>query len=113
MDDVYADRQDPALTVAFELVDDAGEQTGEGLLAWTTTPWTLPANLALAVGPDVDYAVVEKDGKQLILAEARLEHYAAELAESPRLGTVKGFELAGRRYRPLFDYFADGERHGP
>ena len=53
MDDVYRDRQDPALTVAFEL------DSGERILAWTTTPWTLPSNLALAVGPDIDYAVVE------------------------------------------------------
>jgi len=117
MDDVYADRQDPALTIGFELVDDSGEPTGEVLLAWTTTPWTLPANLALAVGPDVDYAVVEHrdaDGraKRLILAEARLEHYAAELAESQRVGTSKGSELVGRRYRPLFDYFVDADKHG-
>jgi isoleucyl-tRNA synthetase len=117
MDDVYADRQDPALTVGFELLADsdgaeAGEPTGEVLLAWTTTPWTLPANLALAVGPDVDYAVVEHDDRQLIVAEARLEHYAAELAEAPRLGTVKGSELAGRRYRPLFDFFSDTAKHG-
>ena len=52
MDDVYRDRQDPALTVKFSL------STGEKILAWTTTPWTLPSNLALAVNPDIDYAVV-------------------------------------------------------
>ena len=63
MDDVYRDRQDPALTVGFELLD--GPWAGARLLAWTTTPWTLPANLALAVGPDIDYAVVERDGSAL------------------------------------------------
>ena len=89
MDDVYFDRQDPALTVGFELVDDAGAPTGDVLLAWTTTPWTLPANLALAVGPDIEYAVVEHGGKRLILAASRLDHYAAELGESHgRLATL-------------------------
>jgi isoleucyl-tRNA synthetase len=142
MDDVYFDRQDPALTVGFELLDDAGVATGEVLLAWTTTPWTLPANLALAVGPDIDYAVVEREGKRLILAASRLEHYASELGlDSRALDTFerlhktaegsasdeadaargqseadepairKGRELAGRRYRPLFDFFADAERY--
>ena len=57
MDDVYKDRQDPALTVWFEL-----ERSARRILAWTTTPWTLPSNLALAVGPDIDYAVMEEDG---------------------------------------------------
>jgi isoleucyl-tRNA synthetase len=65
MDDVYRDRQDPALTVQFQL------ETGEKILAWTTTPWTLPSNLALAVGPDIDYAVMEEsDGQRYILAES-------------------------------------------
>ncbi len=106
MDDVYRDRQDPALTVAFEL------ETGERALAWTTTPWTLPSNLALAVGPDIDYAVVELDGVRYVLAEALLGNYEAELGEATRVGTLAGRELVGRRYRPLFDYFADAARYG-
>ena len=69
MDDVYRDRQDPALTVAFTL------ETGERILAWTTTPWTLPSNLALAVNPDVDYAVMRHDGVDHVLAEARIGAY--------------------------------------
>ena len=73
MDDVYHDRQDPALTVQFEL------DSGERILAWTTTPWTLPSNLALAVGPDIDYAVMEQDGVRYILAESRLGAYEREL----------------------------------
>ena len=101
MDDVYRDRQDPALTVQFQL------DTGERMLAWTTTPWTLPSNLALAVAPDVDYAVMEERGVRYILAEARLPAYERELAEAVRVATLKGSELVGRRYTPLFSYFAD------
>ncbi|WP_116997699.1 isoleucine--tRNA ligase [Desertimonas flava] len=120
MDDVYFDRQDPALTVGFDLLDDAGAPTGEALLAWTTTPWTLPANLGLAVAPDVDYVAVEHpaSGKRVILAEDRLAHYAAELGPdetrpAPEIvARYTGAELAGRRYRPLFPYFADTERSG-
>ena len=100
MDDVYRDRRDPALTVAFEL------DSGERLLAWTTTPWTLPANLALAVGPDLEYAVVERDGVRYVLAAARLAAYAEEFPDEP-LEILRGSELVGRRYRPLFDFFAD------
>ncbi len=100
MDDVYRDRGDPALTVAFEL------DTGERLLAWTTTPWTLPANLALAVGPDVEYAVVERDGVRYVLAADRLAAYADEFPDEP-VATLPGSALVGRHYRPLFDFFAD------
>jgi isoleucyl-tRNA synthetase len=101
MDDVYRDRQDPALTVGFEL------ETGEQILAWTTTPWTLPSNLALAVGPDIDYVVVELDGVRYVIAEALLASYGAELGEAITVATMKGSELIGRRYTPLFDYFAE------
>ena len=104
MDDVYRDRQDPALTVAFEL------ETGERILAWTTTPWTLPSNLALAVGPDVDYAVLQHpDGREYVLAEARMASYEKELDGATVVRTLKGSELAGRRYQPLFPFFADTE----
>ena len=89
MDDVYFDRQDPALTVGL-LADDAGAPTGDVFLPWTTTPWTLPANLYLAVGPDIDYAV-ENDGRRLILAEQRLEHYVAD----PRRGRNESARLQG------------------
>ncbi len=106
MDDVYRDRQDPALTVWFQL------ETGERILAWTTTPWTLPSNLALAVGPDVEYAVMEETDaggapQRYILAVDRLEAYAHELANATRVGTVRGSDLAGRRYTPMFAFFAD------
>ena len=101
MDDVYRDRQDPAVTVWFQL------ETGERILAWTTTPWTLPSNLALAVGPDIDYAVLEADGERWIIAESRIGAYEAQLGEAVQVGSLKGADLVGRRYSPLFDYFAE------
>ncbi len=100
MDDVYRDRQDPALTVWFTL------ETGERILIWTTTPWTLPSNLAVAVGPEIDYAVVELEGERYVLAESRLAAYERELGEAVRVGTLTGAELVGRRYEPLFPFFA-------
>ncbi len=106
MDDTYKDRQDPALTVAFEL------ETGEKMVAWTTTPWTLPSNLALAVGPDIDYAVLELDGQRFIMAEALVGAHEAEFGDATHVDTIKGSALAGRRYAPLFPYFADADLHG-
>ncbi|RJQ67133.1 isoleucine--tRNA ligase [Pseudonocardiaceae bacterium YIM PH 21723] len=111
MDDVYADRQDPALTVGFELTD--GEFAGAKVLAWTTTPWTLPSNLALAVGPDIDYVVVEHEGTRYVLAQSRLGAYSRELGDEPAvLATVKGSALAGMHYAPLFPYLTDAEKYG-
>jgi len=101
MDDVYRDRQDPAVTVWFQL------DSGERILAWTTTPWTLPSNLALAVGPDIEYSVVALEGEQYIVASARLEAYAAQLDGGEVVATMTGSELVGRRYRPVFDFLAD------
>ncbi|HEX6325305.1 MAG TPA: isoleucine--tRNA ligase, partial [Jiangellaceae bacterium] len=97
-EDTYRDRTDPASTVWFEL------ETGERMLAWTTMPWTLVPNVALVVHPDVDYAVVEKDGHRWILAEARLSAYETEFGDATRVGTLKGHELVGRRYEPLFEF---------
>jgi isoleucyl-tRNA synthetase len=105
-DDVYQPRQDPSVTVAVTL------ESGERLLAWTTTPWTLPSNLAMAVGPDVDYVVVDDaEGRPTILAEARLAAYAARRGDDAGLGTevrrrLKGSDLIGLRYTPLFDFLA-------
>ena len=116
-DDVYQSRQDPALTVGFQVVDDERlreEQTGTAelagahLLIWTTTPWTLPSNQAVAVNPDVDYVMVEADGRRFVLAAARLSAYARELGEEPTvLGTYSGQQLLGIRYLPPFPYFMD------
>ena len=74
-EEVYQQRQDPSVTIWVAL------ESGERLLAWTTTPWTLPSNLAIAVGPDVDYVTVEHEGQRYLLAEARLGAYARELGE--------------------------------
>ena len=100
-DDTYAERQDPSVTVRFKL------ETGEWLLAWTTTPWTLPSNLACAVGADISYVVVEKDGERYILARDRQAAYERELENAAVVGTLTGAELAGRRYEPLLPYLAD------
>ncbi len=110
LDDTYRPRQDPAVTVGLPL------ETGELLLVWTTTPWTLPSNLAAAVHPDVDYVVAEPTegawaGRRLVLAEARLAAYARELGESPTVHErLTGRDLIGRRYTPPFGYFAGHER---
>ena len=115
-DDAYRDRQDPAVTVVFELeaaaapAPESDSALVDGDLqvwVWTTTPWTLPSNLALAVGPDVPYAVFERDGSRFVLGEAVLAGYETQLQGATRLGTVTGRDLAGRHYRPLFPYFAD------
>ena len=100
MDDAYKMVQDPALTVAFVL------ESGDNLLAWTTTPWTLPSNLALAVAPDVDYVRVRHNDNVYVLAEARLSAYAKELDGAEVLGTVRGSDLVGQSYTPLFPYFS-------
>jgi isoleucyl-tRNA synthetase len=113
MDDVYRDRQDPALTVWFTLLP-KGKRKGaprERIAVWTTTPWTLPSNLALAVGADIEYAVYEKAGEKVYVGAARADYYTKELADFERTGTVLGADLAGRRYEPLFDFLV--ERAGP
>jgi isoleucyl-tRNA synthetase len=110
LDDATRPRQDPAVTVAFTL-DNTDGIPGVGpaaILAWTTTPWTLPSNLALAVGPDLDYAVMlHENGTRYILGEAVLTQYEKQLEQAEQIGTVKGTDLMGRSYEPLFPYFAD------
>lgn len=97
----YRDKTDTAITIMFKL------ENGMHVLAWTTTPWTLPSNLMLAVGSDIDYAVMEEAGEKYILAEALLGQYKQQLKAATRVGTVKGAELVGMCYEPLFPYFAD------
>ena len=110
LDNSYRSRQDPALTVTFKLHPKHGETIAPKLLAWTTTPWTLPSNLALAVHPDADYALMEKGGEHWILADSSLGHYAKELDGWVKVGSLKGAELIGRGYEPLFPFFADAEK---
>ncbi len=115
-DDVYQNRQDPAVTVGFRL-DDTGTDPvldGAHILIWTTTPWTLPSNLAVMVGSDIDYVVVESDATGLperyVLAEARLGAYARELGDDPTvLGRYRGADLLGRTYTPPFSYYLGHE----
>ncbi|GHH74569.1 isoleucine--tRNA ligase [Promicromonospora soli] len=121
-DDVYQQRQDPSVTVGFAVTEvstgsttgDDSLRVGDHLLVWTTTPWTLPSNLLVMVGPDVDYAVVESSftgtPQRYVLAEARVDAYARELtdegAEAPNVvGRLKGSDLLGAAYAPPFSYF--------
>jgi isoleucyl-tRNA synthetase len=106
-DDVYQNRQDPALTVGFAIAQ--GELAGAYLLVWTTTPWTLPSNQAVAVNPEVTYVQVQgPDDRRYVLAEPRLAAYARELGEEPTvLGSYQGRDLLGVRYLPPFAYFMD------
>ncbi len=118
-DDVYQNRQDPAVTVGYAL-DATGDDPvldGAHLLIWTTTPWTLTANLAVMVGSEIDYVVVEAGvpgtdtTARYLLAEARLPAYANELgAEVTVLGRYRGAELVGRTYTPPFSYYLGHDR---
>ena len=104
----YMDVQDPAITVLFQLEDEDA-----ALAAWTTTPWTLPSNLAVCVGADIDYVKVAdgNGGRSFYLAEARLDAYRGKHPALIVEARIRGRELVGRRYRPLFDYFeAERER---
>ena len=105
----YLDVQDPAVTVLFRLSDEDAH-----LAAWTTTPWTLPSNLAVCVAADMDYVkVVDADaGKTLYLAEARLPVYRKKHPRLQVLERLKGAQLVGRSYQPLFDYFARERERG-
>ncbi|MEU3274172.1 isoleucine--tRNA ligase [Saccharomonospora sp. NPDC006951] len=105
-DDVYQSRQDPAVTIGYRVEGNDSDLDGAYLLIWTTTPWTVPSNMATAVHPDVDYVVVESGGNRFVLAEARLAAYAKELGEEPVVaGRYKGSGLLGTRYAPPFPYF--------
>ncbi|MCD6639489.1 MAG: isoleucine--tRNA ligase [Nocardioides sp.] len=117
-DEVYQNRQDPAVTVGFRL-DGDDELGGVLALIWTTTPWTLPSNLAVMVGDDIDYVVVESDGptgdvQRYLIAEARLASYKRELFPDADEATVvaryRGADLVGRTYQPAFSYYAGHER---
>jgi len=107
-DDVYQSRQDPAVTVGFRIRTPGSELDGAYLLIWTTTPWTLPSNQAVAVNPGVEYAVIALEGNRYVLATARLAGYARELGEEPEvLATYTGEQLLGLRYLPPFAYFSE------
>ncbi|NDK30752.1 isoleucine--tRNA ligase [Nesterenkonia haasae] len=127
-DEVYKDRQDPSVTVTFPITGGGalGDQLrGVNLLAWTTTPWTLPTNFSVAVGPDIEYAVVEAPadgplpGRHMIAADLvgayaqdigftdQNEVSAAEAAQAAVVGRYVGKDLAQLEYEPLWHYYAD------
>ena len=109
LDDAYRERQDPAVTVRFELISESEDEKPTDLLAWTTTPWTLPSNLALAVGEDIEYRIFESEGRRMILGADTVGKLEKELADAEEVGHLLGRDLVGRRYRPLFPFFAETE----
>ena len=104
----YQEVDDPSITVAFERVD----EPNTFFLAWTTTPWTLPSNLALMVGRKETYVKVQdQTGRCYIVAEARIaETFKKETVT--QIEKYKGEQLLGMRYRPLFPFFMDQEKQG-
>jgi isoleucyl-tRNA synthetase len=118
-EDVYQNRQDPAVTVGMRLEDTGagGVLDGAVALVWTTTPWTMPSNLLIMVGEDIEYVVVESDlptgtVERYVVGAERLAAYARELGVSTGattefdvVGRVTGKDLVGRSYTPPFTYF--------
>src|SRR5690606_33611997 len=138
-DDVYQERQDPSVTVTFPLTGVKAEALGltaVRALAWTTTPWTLPTNLALVVGPDIEYVVLpagpngaadvvsgddvaETAAHRYLIARDLLGGYAKDLgyeSADDALAAVstshRGADLEGVTYDRLFDYYADADAWG-
>ncbi|MBC7473288.1 MAG: isoleucine--tRNA ligase [Candidatus Sericytochromatia bacterium] len=101
--------QDPSIYVKFKLLNHENTY----ILAWTTTPWTLPSNMALAAGPNIDYVKVKHtDGNEYYLAENLLSKVFKTHEEYSVLEKMKGTELSGLTYEPLFNYFADKKEEG-
>ena len=102
MENSYQMDTDPSLFVYFKLEDE-----DEYLLAWTTTPWTLPANMVLAVNRDVDYSLVAYGDKKFYVASDRVEKVMTDEKHQPLeysiVKTIKGSELVGKRFEPLFE----------
>ena len=96
----YKDIKDLSLTAKFELED----ELGTFVLAWTTTPWTLPGNMALAINPEEDYVTVVSEDEKYILAKSRLE-FVFKDKEFKLDKEFKGVELVGKKYKPVFDYY--------
>lgn len=113
----YKDVHDPAITVKFRLAKDPGAIPGlaDGkthFLAWTTTPWTLPSNLGLAVGSDMDYALIEDGSERYIMAVARIPAYYKNPEDAKIIKKMKGRDISGAVYEPLFPYFAGHVQKG-
>ncbi|XP_059505809.1 isoleucine--tRNA ligase, cytoplasmic isoform X2 [Stegostoma tigrinum] len=106
----YKDVQDPSVIVTFPLEEDESVS----LVAWTTTPWTLPSNLAVCVSPEYQYVKIKdnSNGNLYIMMEARLEALFKSDSEYTVLDRFKGAALKGKKYRPLFDYFSKCKETG-
>lgn len=102
----YKDKTDTAITVLFKL------ESGLNLLVWTTTPWTLPSNLMIAVGKDVEYTVMQEGNEKYVLATALLGRYKQQLQHAQAIGTIMGSELVGQSYEPMFPYFKQLKEEG-
>lgn len=109
IDDSTRPRQDPAVTVKFQLHRRDSDPGDLNILVWTTTPWTLPSNLALAVGPEIEYAIMHKDGEYLVMGDATRAAYKKELKGFEAVGALKGSDLVGRTYEPMFPFFQGRE----
>ncbi len=96
----YQEIDDPSVVVTLPLVEDPNT----AILVWTTTPWTLVSNMAAAVGEEIDYVKVARDGKHYILAKESVDHW---LKEGEIVASFKGKELIGKKYHPVFPYFSD------
>ncbi len=105
----YQDVQDPAITVRARVTEGAPGGEEWYLLVWTTTPWTLPENLAICAGPAIEYVAVRDRGQGCVyvMARARLEAYYRSPDEYEEVAAFPGGDLDGWRYEPLFPYFAD------
>lgn len=106
LDNAYRERTDPTLTVGFTLKPSALYDKPVRILAWTTTPWTLPSNLALCVNPEFTYQIISKGDVAYIIAANARERYARELEGFEPVREVPGTALVGLAYEPLFPYFA-------
>lgn len=120
----YQDVHDPAITIKFKIngtvpgtpaekefgagcKDIPGADEGKAfILAWTTTPWTLPSNLGLVLGPDIDYVLVSDEGEYYLIAESRLQAYYKEPEKCTIVWKKKGSALEGLTYEPLMPYFS-------
>jgi isoleucyl-tRNA synthetase len=101
----YKDIKDLSFTSKFELVDEANTF----VLAWTTTPWTLIANVALAVGKDIDYVKLDAGKEKYIIARELLPQHEKDLSKFPIVEEFKGKDLLGKKYKPLFNYYSDNK----
>ncbi|MCX6712205.1 MAG: class I tRNA ligase family protein, partial [Candidatus Vogelbacteria bacterium] len=99
----YKDVTDISVTVKFELID----EPGTFVLAWTTTPWTLPGNVALAVGEEIKYVKIKIGDNFYILAKERLSQVKESFEE---VGELNGRDLVGKKYKPVFDYYVNDEK---